>query len=117
MFGKWRWLIAGLITVLLVGGCAGNYVKIAPRASETYENLGPVEGSGCGTMLFLSTAYNFIPVNLNERVDDAYKEALGKVPGATGLINVSYSETWFWWVLGTTRCTKITGEAVRWAIP
>lgn len=64
-------------------------------------------------MLLLSTSYNFIPAMLNERVERAHAEALAKAPGATALMNVTYEEYWFWWVIGTTRCVTISGEAIR----
>ena len=109
-----RILILGIAAGVLLVGCASGFTKIAPRPPDKFERLGKVEGSSCGTMLILSTAYNFIPAMLNERVENAYQDALSKAPGAMGLINVTYQENWLWWVIGTTRCTTITGEAVRW---
>lgn len=50
---------------------------------------------------------------LNSRVERAYAGAVQSVPGATGLVNVTMKENWFWWVLGSTRCVTITGEAIR----
>jgi hypothetical protein len=106
-------LASSLASVLLLTGCASGFTNVSPRPPEQYEKLGKVEGTGCGTMLLLSTAYNFIPVMLNERVESAYAEALAKAPGATALVNVTYQESWYWWVIGTTRCVTISGEAIR----
>lgn len=106
-------IASSMASVLLLSGCASGFTNLAPRPPEQYEKLGKVEGTGCGTMLLLSTAYNFIPVMLNERVENAHAEALGKAPGATKLVNVTYREFWYWWVIGTTRCVTISGEAIR----
>ena len=110
---QFRLLVSSIVSILLLSGCASGFTNVAPRPPEQYEKLGKVEGTGCGTMLLLSTAYNFIPAMLNERVESAHAEALAKVPGATKLINVTYEESWFWWVIGTTRCVIISGEAIR----
>jgi len=99
-------------TVILVG-CASNLTTIAPRPPEHYEKLGPATGSATGSMLILGSALNFIPVQLNDRVDRAYDNALKSVPGATGLIDVTYEEDWFWWWIGTSRTVTITGEAIK----
>ena len=47
------------------------------------------------------------------RQERAYADAIRSVPGATGLINVTYSEDWFWWVIGTNRIVTVTGDAIR----
>ena len=77
------------------------------------ERLGKATGKACGTLGIAGTAYYFIPILLNSRVDRAYRAAVASVPGATGLVDVELSEYWFWWVAATTRCTTITGEAIR----
>ncbi len=105
------WVAMLLVTVL--AGCASDLTMIAPRPPDQFEKLGRAAGRACGSMLILSTAYNFIPVMLNSRVERAYNRALDSVPGATALVNVSMKESWFWWVIGSTRCVTITGEAIR----
>jgi len=50
---------------------------------------------------------------LNSRVERAYDRALESVPGSTGLINVKLDEAWFWWYLGTTKITTISGDAIK----
>lgn len=99
--------------LVLLGGCASEFTKVAPQPPEKYERLGPASGTGCGTLFIDGTAYNFIPVLLNSRVERAYAKALESVPGATALVDVTMSEDWFWWVLGSTKCVTITGEAIQ----
>lgn len=78
-----------------------------------YQRLGQATGQACGSLGILGTAYYFIPMVLNSRVERAYQRALESVPGATSLINVELQEDWYWWVIGTARCTTISGEAIR----
>ena len=52
-------------------------------------------------------------MGLNSRSERAYDEAVQSVPNATGLINVTYKENWFWWVIGTNRTVTVTGDAIR----
>ena len=94
-------------------GCSSGFVSIAPTPPPKYEKLGLVKGQGTGMMGFISTAYNFVPIGLNGRVERAYDEALKSVPGATGLIDVSLQETWIWLVIGTLRTVEIQGQAIR----
>jgi hypothetical protein len=52
-------------------------------------------------------------MGLNTRFHRAYDNAVASVPGATGLVDVTIEESWFWWVIGTARAVTITGEAIR----
>jgi hypothetical protein len=52
-------------------------------------------------------------MGLNTRVQRAYDNAVASVPGATGLIDVTFDESWFWWIIGTGRTVTISGEAIR----
>ncbi|WP_211254781.1 hypothetical protein [Nevskia soli] len=108
-----RRTLAALCAGLALAGCASDPVMVAPAAKAGFRNLGPAEGSACGSLLIIATAYNFIPAGLNSRVERAYANALQSVPGATSLINVKMQENWYWFVLGTMRCVTITGEAVK----
>jgi hypothetical protein len=105
-------LVAFTVGGLLVG-CASEYTNVAPRAPQQYTKLGPAKGSACGTMAFLGTVTNFVPVELNDRAQRAYQNAVASVPGATGIINVTYQEDWTWWVLATSRCVTVSGEAIK----
>lgn len=113
-----RWLlipalIMGFLCPLLLGGCSSSMTMVAPAPPARYDVLGPAEGSASGSLLIDGTAYNFIPILLNSRVERAYQRALDSVPGATALINVTLQESWFWWVLGSTRTVTIKGDAIR----
>ena len=92
---------------------SGKEVTIEKAPPEKYEVLGKATGSASGSLGIAGTAYYFIPMGLNSRTERAYVEAVQSVPNATGLINVTYSEDWFWWVLGTNRTVTITGDAIR----
>jgi hypothetical protein len=102
-----------LLALAALGACAEQPVLIAPRPPEKYETLGKATGTACGTIIIGPTAYNAIPIMLTSRVDRAYREALATVPGATALINTELDEYWYWWVIGTARCTTVSGEAIR----
>lgn len=105
----------GLLVISLVAltSCASTFTTVQPRLPEKYEKIGSASGTACGSLLIDGSAYNFIPVLLNDRVERAYNNALASVPGATALSNVTMQENWFWWVIGSTKCVTITGEAVR----
>src|ERR1041384_3840531 len=98
---------------MFLAGCQSDPVTVAPTPPEKFERLGTAEGKACGSLGILGTAYYVVPMMLNGRVERAYQKAVASVPGATGLINVTYQEDWFWWVIGTARCVTITGEAIR----
>ena len=102
-----------LVSVLLIGGCASGFTTIAPQPPAQYEKLGPATGKATGSIGILSPVINFIPMGLNSRVDRAYEDAITSVPGATGLIDVTLDESWFWWLIGTGRTVTISGEAIR----
>ena len=110
-------IILPVLTILsvltLVSGCSSHNVAIAPTQPEKYEVLGKAEGTGSGSLGLLSTAYNVIPMGLNSRTERAYDNAVKSVPGATGLINVTYQEDWLWWIVGTARNVTIKGDAIR----
>lgn len=99
--------------VLLLGACSSGLTRLTQPADVTGERLGPAHGEACGSILIGPTAYNFIPVLLNSRADRAYRQAVASVPGATGLADVTYQESWFWWLIGSTRCVSVSGEAIR----
>jgi hypothetical protein len=111
----YRLMLWGLLAVslLVCAGCASELTTILPRLPEKYETLGRASGTACGSMLIGPTAYNIIPVMLNTRVERAYQTALQSVPGSTALKDVTLDENWYWWVIGSARCTTITGEAIK----
>jgi hypothetical protein len=104
-------LLFTFLTIFL--GCSSGFKTIVPMPPEKYEKLGSAKGEGSGMLGVISTAYNFIPMGLNSRVENAYDEALKSVPGATALTDVTYQESWYWLVIGTLRTVTITGEAIK----
>lgn len=113
-------MIKKIVTISLVGalilgfsGCSSKEVTIENKQPEKYEVLGKAKGTGSGSLGLLATGYYFIPIGLNDRQERAYADAIASVPGATGLINVTYSEDWFWWILGTNRTVTVSGDAIR----
>ena len=110
-FLKKRRIVA--IAGLIVSGCASTYTNIAPTPPEEYQIIGSATGSSTGSLGILSTAYNFVPMGLNSRIDKAYQDALSKHPEATGLIDVTYQEDWYWWFIGTARTVTIQGTAIK----
>jgi len=101
------------VGVLQIGGCTTGLTTIAPQPPVQYERLGPATGKATGSIGVLGTATNFIPMGLNSRVYRAYDRAVTSVPGATGLVDVTLEESWFWWVIGSARTVTISGEAIR----
>jgi len=102
-----------VVSIMLLSGCSSHDVMIAPEQPQKYEVLGKAEGKASGSLGIISTAYNFIPMGLNSRTERAYDNAVKSVDGATGLINVTYQEDWFWWLIGTSRDVTITGDAIK----
>lgn len=104
---------APLLAALLLGGCASGFTKVSPTPPADYRSLGPTTGKACGSLGIVATAYYAIPIGLNSRVENAYIDALNKVPGAKSLTNVTMQEDWFWWLIGTARCVTVSGEAIQ----
>lgn len=97
----------------LLSGCTSTYTMISATPPENYEILGPTEGSAAGSLGILATAYYAIPMGLNSRTERAYSSAIAKIPEATGLIDVTYDESWAWWLVGTSRTVTIQGTAIK----
>lgn len=106
-------IIAPVIALFLLAGCSSHQVKIEQAPPAKYQTLGQAKGEGTGSLGLLATGYYFIPMGLNSRSEKAYENAIQSVPGATGLMNVTYQEDWFWWIIGTGRTVKITGDAIK----
>ena len=112
-FNKSTSIVLIFILLLFLAGCSSKFTTIQTAPPEKYEKLGSVSGTATGSLGAVSTAYYVLPMGLNSRVDRAYKNALSKAPGATSLIDVTYDEFWFWWVIGTGRTVTISGEAIK----
>ena len=107
------WRAVSAAVCLLAAGCSGGFSMVAPQPPPSYQTLGHASGSACGALFLGPTAYNFIPVMLNDRAERAYRDAVDSVPTATGLVDVTLQENWYWWVLGSSRCVTIEGEAIK----
>ena len=108
-------IIIGVLIAFIASmiGCASGLTTIAPMPPKKYEKLGHASGKASGSLGILATGYYFIPMGLNSRVDRAYNNALESVPGATALIDVTFKESWYWWVIGTARTVTVSGEAIK----
>jgi len=102
-----------LLAAAVLCGCTGTFSDVAPTPPAAYAKLGHATGEACGTLLLGYPGYSFLPINLNERTRHAYEDAVASVPGATALVDVTIRERWFWWAIGSTRCTTIEGEAIK----
>ena len=97
----------------LMAGCSSGFTTVAPQPPQQYARLGHATGTSCGSLGILATAYYFIPMGINSRVENAYNNAVASIPGATGLIDVTIQENWTWWFVTTSRCVTISGEAIK----
>lgn len=97
----------------VLANCSSNLQTIYTTPPDKYEKLGKVTGEGTGSIGVISTAYYVIPMGLNSRIERAYINALSKAPGATSLIDITYQESWYWWIIGTARKVTISGEAIK----
>lgn len=112
-WGKFTTATLSLAVIVFLGGCASGFTNVAPSPPQSYQSLGTTTGSGCGSLGILGTAYYFVPMGINNRVEKAYNDAVSKVPNATALTNVTIQENWYWWFIGTARCVTVTGEAIK----
>jgi hypothetical protein len=87
-------------------GCSGPLVKIGPVPPAEYFEAGPVTGEACGTL-----ALGIFPVNLNERTERAYAQAVEKAH-ATSLKDTSITESWYPGLFGPQICTTVHGIAL-----
>lgn len=113
---RWSYRTARIFAIAAaaaLAGCASNFTPIAPEPPPNATRLGQATGSACGSLGLLVAPYYVIPIDLNTRTETAYRLAVASVPGATGLVDVTIREDWYWWLLATKRCVAITGEAVK----
>lgn len=105
--------LSAAVTSTIMGGCSSSLTTLSPKMPVKYEKLGPVKGEATGSLGIFSPTTYFIPMGLNDRAVLAYQDALSKAPGATALAEVTYQESWFWWLIGTGRTVTISGEAIK----
>ena len=102
-----------LSACVVLSGCSSMAVEVAPLPPEKYQKLGPTSGRACGSLILGDWVLAFIPIQLDDRVARAREQAISRVPDATDLVNVSIKEMWFYWAIGSTRCTTVFGEAIK----
>lgn len=64
-----------VLSLLVFSGCSSKEVTIEQKQPEKYEVLGKATGTGSGSMGIGPTAYNFIPLGLNEALPILEKES------------------------------------------
>lgn len=106
-------LVLPMAGLVMFSGCSSHQVMIEKAPPAHFEKVGEAKGEGTGSLGLAATAYYFVPMGLNSRSEKAYDNAVASVSGATGLMNVTYQEDWFWWILGTGRTVTITGDAIK----
>ena len=102
-----------LVFGVIFSGCSSKEVVLEKIPPKNYETLGKAKGTGNGSLGLLATAYYFVPMGINTRVESAYDDAQASVKDSTGLVNVTFQEDWFWWVIGTNRKVTISGDAIK----
>ena len=104
-------LVAACLAGVLCGGCVSMPVNLSqpPNLLEgrDYTVLGEGEGSAVGIMLF-----NLIPINQNQRFQNAYDEAV-RSKGGDRLLNPTIEERWFWAYLLNGYIFKVKGTVVK----
>jgi len=108
-----RKLLVFVSLCVALTSCSSELYTIYKTPPKKYEKLGRVTGTATGSLGVIATAYYAIPMGLNTRTERAYSDALSKAPGATSLIDVTYEESWYWWLIGTARKVTISGEAIK----
>jgi hypothetical protein len=101
-------ITVALLASMALCACSSAPKIVAPIPPQQFERLGTAKGGACGVHLF-----NIIPINYNSRVQRAYTQTMINVPSATGVINVKYEEDWYYIGIGTMRCVRMTGEAIK----
>lgn len=97
----------GLFLLIATAACHSTQVQIPTAPIGPNEKvLGKTEGVSSGKLLFF-----FIPINQNERFENAYQQAVQKA-GATRLTDVTISERWWWGYLINGYVFKVQGTAV-----
>ncbi len=100
-------LVFAVLLISFLAGCYSVPVRIPTVMDKQYDVLGEGEGSAVGIMLF-----DVIPIGQNERLEQAYKEAVSSKNG-DALIDPVISERWFWAYILNGYVTKVTGTVIK----
>jgi hypothetical protein len=102
--------VTGLM--FLMAGCAahsgGVSASTKPLAPGGYTELKEVSGDDCQYYIL-----GLFPLTTTNKLKTAVADALGQEKGADALIKVTVDNSYQWWVLWTTACTKVHGTAVQ----
>ena len=94
--------------LLVAAGCSSHAKRIGRRPPASYEVVGSGRGSGCGVVLF-----GILPVQVNDRLERAYSEALGGRDRQ--LVDGKVRESWYVIpFVGYLLCTDVEGTVARW---
>ncbi len=102
-----RMLVAILAALILIAGCSSVPLRIPSIENRDYEVLGQAEGSSTGIMLF-----QFIPINQNERFENAYRQAVLS-RGGDAMLDPVIEERWFWAYILNGYTTTVRGTVIR----
>jgi len=97
--------LAAILSVV-VAGCSGTLVNVAPVPPSEYAESGAVKGDACGLLLL-----GILPFGVNDRAERAYARAL-KSERATALTDTAVTESWYFTPLGPAVCTGVEGTAL-----
>jgi len=98
-----------VLVVLAAVGCTGTPLRLPSAPLQPNEEvIGPVHGNCTGIMLF-----GFIPIDQNDRFEDAYHEAFTSVNGATRIMDATIQEDWWWGYIMNGYNFHFSGTAVR----
>jgi len=98
--------LTAMLQVVVLCGCSGPLVNVAPVPPSDYSEAGKVTGDACGLLLL-----GMLPVNVNDRAERAYDSAL-KRAHATSLTDTALTETWYFTPVGPAICTSVDGVAL-----
>ena len=103
-----KFLLCMTLSIFVVG-CAGVPVQMTSPAPDPdkYEVLGEGEGSATGMLLL-----GFIPINQNQRFQEAYNNAVNS-KGGDKLLNPVISERWCWAYVLNWYTTTVKGTVVK----
>lgn len=102
-----RRLVATAAAAVCLAGCSGAFVNVAPTPPARYVTSGEAIGTACGVLLF-----NIIPIQVNDRTERAYKQALQRA-NAEGLLDTTVTDRWYFIYVGGLYCTDVQGVGFR----
>ena len=101
--------LTGVALAALLAACAGVPVSVGSRADGPIPKgtERTISAEACGFQLF-----SFIPINVNQRADTAYKE-LEEAAAGDFITDVQVQEHWKYAFVGTVYCTVFQAKAIH----